>query len=95
MQYYLDKLNADWIIREKHFKTKKSVTIRSEHKSAVLYNRLAILKESSEKNLNVKKFFETLTWLKRYDILKIIKILKIVTKWRKIRNSQLKNFSTS
>ena len=40
MQYYLAKLNADWIIREKHFKTKKSVTIRSEHKSAVLCDKL-------------------------------------------------------
>ena len=40
MQYYLAKLNADWIIREKHFKTKKSVIIRSEHKSAVLCDKL-------------------------------------------------------
>ena len=40
MQYYLAKFNADWIIREKHFKTKKSVTIRSEHKSAVLCDKL-------------------------------------------------------
>ena len=40
MQYYLAKLNADWIIRAKHFKTKKSVTIRSEHKSAVLCDKL-------------------------------------------------------
>ena len=40
MQYYLAKLNADWMIRAKHFKTKKSVTIRSEHKSAVLCDKL-------------------------------------------------------
>ena len=40
MQHYLAKLNADWIIRAKHYKTKKSVTIRSEHKSAVLCDKL-------------------------------------------------------
>ena len=36
MQYPLAKLNGDWIIRAKHLKTKNSVTIRSEHNSAVL-----------------------------------------------------------
>ena len=37
--------------------------------------------------------FENLIWLRRHDILKIAKFLKIVPKWRKIRNSQLNNFS--
>ena len=35
---------------------------------------------------------ENLIWLRRYDILKITKFLKIVAKWQNIRNSQLYNF---
>ena len=56
---------------------------------------IAILKEYSEKNWNVKNVFENLIWLRRYDIVKINKCLKIVGKWRKIRNSRLNNFSTN
>ena len=43
--------------------------------------------------LKCQNVFENLIWLRRYDILKIAKFLKIVPKWRKIRNSQLNNFS--
>ena len=41
---------------------------------------IAILKEYSEKNGNVKNVFENLIWLRTYDILKITKFLKIVEK---------------
>ena len=43
--------------------------------------------------LKCQNVFENLIWLRRYDILKIAKFLKIVPKWRKIRSSQLNNFS--
>ena len=43
--------------------------------------------------LKCQNVFENFIWLRRYDILKIAKFLKIVPKWRKIRNSQLNNFS--